>query len=369
MNDARAVAAIEHELASFGSRHAIEDVLPDVHRLLEIEAVLVLTPAEGLDGLEVARFQSVGFRDADGVRAGFADVFRRQPRRYAWYDPIRPEPEQRNRVIEAHAVMGPGELEQSYIYQRALRPFGLQSHRQPRVLLCEGASLLAWFGGFHPEPVTPRHLRMLRRLARPMRRRLALERQLGPLQRSAALVAALEQLGAPAFVLAGQRIVEANASARTLLAARRREVLEALSSPPGATSLDVDHVPVCLAGYPELRLAIVRGASQDARIAHAVERAAASWRLSPRQCDVLRGIVRGDASATIAAELAISDRAVELHVTAMFGRAGVTSRAELAAAALLADSPAEHVPVGRVEGAGPSATASTEAPRSRAIMR
>ena len=336
MNDGRALAAIDHELAALGAHDAIADALPEIRRLLDTETVLVLTPAEALDGLDVERFQSVGFHDPEGIRAAFADVFRRQPRRYAWYDPICPEPEQRNRVIEAHAVMKPGELERSYIYERVLRPFGLHEHRQPRVLLCDGASLLAWFGAFHPGPVTPRQLRVLGRLARPMRRRLSLERRLGPLVRSAALVAALDQIGAPAFVLAGQRIVVASASGRTLLESRRRELHEALTSPSAAPAFAIEVVPVRLAGCPDLRLAIVHGTPRDARIAAAVARASTRWGLTSRQSHVLRRVIHGDASATIAADLAISQRAVELHVTRMFERAGVASRAELVAAALTA---------------------------------
>ncbi len=328
MTDRGAAAAVEQELNTFGGRDAIGEVLPEIRRLLDTEAVLVLAPVEAVGGLEVARFQSLGFADPERVRAGFADVFWHQPRRYAWYDPICPEPAQRNRVIEAHSLMGPGELERSYIYERVLQPCGLQEHRQPRVLLCDGASLLAWFGAFQSGAVTRRQLRVLRRLARPMRRRLALERRLEPLVQSAALTAALDQLGAPAMVLAGQRVVEANASGRALLAERRRELLDG--------SVDAETVPIRLAGCPDLRLLIVRSETRDARIAAAVERAAMRWDLGARSREVLTRVMRGDANATIAAELSITRRAVELHVTALFERAGVGSRAELVAAALLA---------------------------------
>lgn len=327
MTFAGAVAAIEQELIGFDGRDAITDVLPEIRRLLDTDAVLVLTPVEAAGGLEVGRFQSLGFAEPERVRAAFADVFWHQPRRYAWYDPICPEPAQRNRVLEAHSLMGPGELERSYVYERVLRPCSLQQHRQPRVLLCDGASLLAWFGAFQAGAVTRRQLRVLGRLARPMRRRLALERTLEPLVRSAALAAALDQLGAPAIVLAGQRIVEANASGRALLAERRRELLDG--------RLETDAVPIRLAGCPDLRLLIVRSDTRDARIAAAVERAATRWGLGARSRHILSRVMRGDASATIAAEISISRRAVELHVTSLFERAGVGSRAELVAAALL----------------------------------
>lgn len=329
------MAAISDALASFGSGDAITDVLPEIRGVLDTDAVMVLTPVEAIGGLEVGRFQSAGFADATAVREGFADVFLNQPRRYAWYDPIRPEPEQRNRILEAHSLMKPGEFESSYIYARVLRPCGLHEHRQPRVLLCEGASLLAWFGSFQSAPVTRRQLRLLRQLAGPMKRRLSLERKLTPAVQAAGLAAALDDLGAPALVLAGQRIVELNASARALLIARRRELQEALASPGGTTAFEMDSLPIRLNGCADLRLVIVRVNTQEARIAAAVARATACWRLSPRSACVLARVMCGDPSATIAADLAVSRRAVEQQLTVLFERAGVGSRAELVAAALL----------------------------------
>jgi DNA-binding NarL/FixJ family response regulator len=339
----REIADIERELAGFGPHCAIDTVLPEMHRLLETETVLVLTPAESLDSLEVARFQSVGFRDAPGLRAAFADVFGRQPGRYAWYDPICPEPEQRNRLVEAHELMKPGELEQSYIYQRVLVPFGLEQHQQPRVLLCDGASLLAWFGAIHPDPITATQRRMLARLARPIHRRLMLERQLAWSTRTAALAAALEHIGAPAFVLAGGRqIVEANAGARALLATRRADIVAALemqaraSTQAKTSDLEVELVSLRMHGCPQLDLAIVRAGTREARIAACIERAAERWQLTPRQREVVTRIVQGGATPTIAAELHVSGRTIELELSALFERSQTANRAELVAAALLA---------------------------------
>ena len=82
-------------------------------------------------------------------------------------------------------------------------------------------------------------------------------------------------------------------------------------------------------------LAIARVASADARIALALSRARERWTLSTRQYVVLERILRGESTATIAANLDISSRAVELHVTALLERADVESRAALIAAVLL----------------------------------
>lgn len=340
---AAALADIDAELTRFGATNAIDTVLPEIHRVLQTETVLVLSPAESLRGLDVARFQAVGFAEPDGVREAFAEVFRRQPLRYAWYDPIRPEPAQRNRVLEAHELMKPGELEQSYIYERVLRPFGLHEHRQPRVLLCDGASLLAWFGSFHTGQISKPQRRLLARIARSMHRRLSVERRLGSSTAQPALGVALDHIGAPAFVLAGaHRIVEANAAARALLDSRRADIAGALAgavtigAAAPADQLEIDVVPLRMRGGPDLSLAIVRSGTRAARIAAQVSAATARWRLTPRQREILARVVRGDASSTIAAELGVSRRTIELHLSALFERTQTTTRSELVAAVLRA---------------------------------
>jgi DNA-binding CsgD family transcriptional regulator len=60
-----------------------------------------------------------------------------------------------------------------------------------------------------------------------------------------------------------------------------------------------------------------------------LQRAADRWRLTPRQIDVLRVLVRGKANKEIAVDLECAENTVELHVTQLLRRAGVVSRAEL----------------------------------------
>lgn len=329
------VEDVEAELGTVREHCAIDAVLPEIRRLLEVETVLVLTPAESLVGLDVARFHIDGAADPAGLHEAFVDVCRRQPRRYAWYDPICPEPEQRNRLIEAHDVMPPGELEQSYIYHRLLVPFGLGQHRQPRVLLCDGSSLLAWFGCFHPQRIDSAQWRLLGRLARSMHARLLLERRLTS-RPDFALHAALEHVGGAAFVIAGDaRIVDMNACGRALLESRRDDVVAALAGAP-LQDLEVEQVPMRLSGMPDLRLVLVRAISRAGRIASTVARAASRWQLTPKQCDVLTRVVAGDANTTIAADLHVSSRAVEMHLTELFSRTQTGNRAELVATVLLA---------------------------------
>ncbi len=55
------------------------------------------------------------------------------------------------------------------------------------------------------------------------------------------------------------------------------------------------------------------------------------WRFTPRERDILTLLLDGRSNRTIAAALDIVERTVETHLTSMFEKAGVTSRAELVA--------------------------------------
>ena len=57
------------------------------------------------------------------------------------------------------------------------------------------------------------------------------------------------------------------------------------------------------------------------------------WHLTPREQDILSLLVDGRSNRTIAAALDVGERTVETHLSAMFGKAGVASRAELVARA------------------------------------
>jgi DNA-binding CsgD family transcriptional regulator len=59
-------------------------------------------------------------------------------------------------------------------------------------------------------------------------------------------------------------------------------------------------------------------------------RAAARWSLTRRQSEVLALVVEGLPTRTMAAVLGVSERAVEAHLTAIFEKAQVETRAELA---------------------------------------
>ena len=57
----------------------------------------------------------------------------------------------------------------------------------------------------------------------------------------------------------------------------------------------------------------------------------ARWQLTPRQLQVLELVSRGKSNSEVAEELEISERTVEVHVTAIFVRSKCHSRTELIA--------------------------------------
>jgi DNA-binding CsgD family transcriptional regulator len=71
---------------------------------------------------------------------------------------------------------------------------------------------------------------------------------------------------------------------------------------------------------------------QDRKVITPTERilaAAGAWKLTPRQVDVLRLAVTGDANKSIAAKLGCAEVTVECHMTALFRKAQAENRAQL----------------------------------------
>lgn len=260
-----------------------------------------------------------------------------------FYNLVRPPVDQRNRVMEATAWIDravPGTWETSALCREVFTPLGMQHIRQLRVLVCEGPVLLAWFGGMQADPVTRRQRRVLSALVPAMRRRLSVERRLeGETRTGAALGVALEALGCPAFLVGAiGRVFEVNAAARALLAHSRAEVLKGLRDAVARrpAKLAFELVEFRGPGLATHYLAILRPDANMQIVARA--RASAShWRLTPQQSEVLELITRGLATATIAAMLRVSQRAIELHVTAIFDRVGVVSHAALIAQVLVSE--------------------------------
>ena len=333
------LAEIANELAVVRHRQcAVENILPAAKQLLDVDGLLVFLPIVDEERVRCERFQSIGLGDNTEVGGMFAQAFAFTPSRYAWYDPAKPEPWQRNRVIDARDLMTDEELSQTIFYERALKPANLHTQRQPRVLICDGGSLLAWFGAFHGGRVETRHRVLLRRLIAPMRRRLSIDRTLAvALRQQASLQTVLDELGAPA-VLVGRdgALHESNAAARALSGQRpadlRAAIADAIAGRPSCISIDL--VPIEERGTSYGWLALASGC-RDERASACISRAQERWQLTSRQVQVLRRVITGQANLAIAIALGVSERAVELQVANLLERVGAGSRAALVGKVLL----------------------------------
>ena len=155
---------------------------------------------------------------------------------------------------------------------------------------------------------------------------------------SAIIEVALERLGAPAFVIGSGGFVHfANTAGRELLARGDEALVASLgdASEGRVPAVAMEVIPILEGDAPaQTWLAILSVSSADARIDAAVATCTARWGLTPKQSEVLSHIMRGLTNAAIASLMSCVERTVELHITALFDRAGVDSRAALVARAL-----------------------------------
>lgn len=152
-----------------------------------------------------------------------------------------------------------------------------------------------------------------------------------------ALGSALNLIDAPAFVVdLGGVILHANTNARALLNRDRhaiaRSLVRAIAGAPADRAWDL--MPLRGPAKPRGFLAILRAAQRDAPVGELAQAASRLWRLTARQAQVLDLVVRGFTNALIADSLGISEGTVEFHLSAIFDKAGVESRAMLIARAL-----------------------------------
>jgi DNA-binding CsgD family transcriptional regulator len=145
--------------------------------------------------------------------------------------------------------------------------------------------------------------------------------------------AALAAIPAPAFVTdAAGALLEANPVGRLWLQHEGhagQEVLHGAVMNPRDPRFAV--TPVVAPDAPMRWLVVMKPGGEPAattRIALVAHR----WSLTTKQRQVLELLVEGVTTRTAAAVLGISERGVEQHITAMFGKAQVESRAELCSA-------------------------------------
>jgi len=343
--DRKRVAALRAELGTvrLDGDSVVDSVLPEVRDLLQTDTVMLYSVGEGLDGWTLTRWHQAGGDPRCGplLRQALA---KKATSSIFYYDALWPAVAHRNRVVDATRWIDrnqPGTWEGSRMYREVLEPIGRHRHAQLRALVCDGPSLLAWFGACHPDTETAHQKRLIAALVPSLRQRLKLERQLEIAPRtSAALRAAMEQLGAAAFILGAHGTIhETNMAGRTLLTEDRSEITAALEDAQAgrANAREIALVPLVERGVAGYFLAIVRHDPVEGRIASCVQYCVTRWNLTPRQAEVLALAAHGLANATIAATMRVGERSIEQHMTAIFDRAGVDSRAALVATVLTSD--------------------------------
>ena len=333
--EARAILEVCEELSTFreGDGPALQTLAEPLRDLLQAEHFLTYQLVAEGSGVELGCLHGCGFDFAQATQlfAGFAAATGAE---FCAYNPLKPEPWQRDRALLLPEIVGQLSPAQDRFQRGVEKVFGTTN--QLRALVCDGSSLLAWVGILQPDPFVFRQRVLLDKLLKPMQKRLIIERMLGDAAGTrAALDAALEAISAPTFLLgANGAIRHANAPGIALLAADSNvaatlgeQVLR--PSPLASARITPIRSPAGSIQY----LAVLRD-QPATRIDGAISRAATAWRLTRRQADVLRLLVDGHSNTGICAHLGIASRTVEDHIRVMFEKAGAGSRTELVAKAL-----------------------------------
>lgn len=285
-------------------------------------------------------FMHTGGLQRDRVQREFERLFAQSPEGWTNYDPRRTPRAERNRVMSSAQIFSRRDRPPSgFPVHRVYETLGVDRLHSARVLVCEGPSLLAYVGIMRPDPVDATRARMLSALVPSLLRRLSLERRLQEAPRvEAALGAALEGLGAPAFILdVAGRPREMNSAGKLCLQRDRRGLSEALRDAAlrgAGRSGQLELTPLRARGEPQGYLAVLRVEAPEVRLDARVQSAADALGVGPRRREILALVARGLANQTIADALGIGVRAVEAHVTALLDLAGVDSRAALVARVL-----------------------------------
>ncbi len=274
------------------------------------------------------------FMDGAGPTASVqVEAFRRWVERlpasnqFLAFNPYRVDVTQRNRVIASEDM--PRSL-LARLHEPLYSAVGLPGHHQMRVLLCEGPRVTCWLGATRSQPFASREAAILQHLAKPVHRRLRLERQLRPSWQSpAAVEAALEALPSPAFVVGPkQRIEVANRGGHALLERDARGVLASIRQSERRPETGAFTVTQLIApGWPDYILAIAKERKPTA--SGYAARAQHKWGLTARQTGILELLISGATNKEVAQRSSCAEVTVETHVTELFRRSGARSRTDL----------------------------------------
>jgi DNA-binding CsgD family transcriptional regulator len=329
-DDQRRIDELTRRLGTLeaGDPPALKWALPAIVELVHAEKGLAFGLVNEEPNLGIDFLFGQGIQQTE-VRGDFAGFLRRRSQGWAAYDPVRPEPRQRDRAISVLDLLGWRQLEQLPMYRQLCTRHDMAERDQLRVLLCDGHYLAAWVGGFRREPFSSYERTLLQQVVPALKRRVVLERRLdGQALARRELDAMLEPLGTPAFVIrSGIAIAHANQAGRQLLR-RVPELAEQLRkgrAPPG-----FDVTALASWGLSRHALAVLRVGQGDASVL--VARAAQRWQLTARERQVLELLVTGLSNKDIATALQCSAKTIEVHVTVLLKKSGREQRTALAAA-------------------------------------
>lgn len=329
----------------------------DLGRLREIEALLnrvdLNEPSRGLtDGVGALR-EVTGARAAllydlepwgDGLRVGQAhhhgiarqftsvmnDFLVDKTVGWSGYNPLAPEPHQRNVVL---AWDPPAGSARSAVEQHVYPKSGVGGWGTTRVVVCDRSEMLAYLALFDPAPSDRRAREILGRTVSAVARRMRFERDLrAGSDFRVTIDVALEQIGATACLVDDRgRLLAANALARQAYArdarAFRERVVSCVRGKRRQHGFRV--VPVVVRGTRRTFL-LIEKTNAEPRNAQ-VARAASRFGLSAGQARVASLVAEGHSNRAIALTLGIAERTVESHLTAIFEKTAVGSRAALVA--------------------------------------
>jgi DNA-binding CsgD family transcriptional regulator len=331
--DLTCLRALSHALHTWveGAPPVLDTVLPRMRELLEADAMVAYGVLVEAGRVQLDFLHTDGLApDAPGVIAAY---FEHAPLHFGHFDALAPEPWQRNvprtlQELEAHGRSTPPALQA--LYAR----LGVAKLDQLRALVCEGSTLLGWFGALRARPFGPRERQLLARLIPDLGHRLSRERALRlEALKASALDAALEALPSAGYLVshAGE-VLHANAAGMAALARDADGVRQALRAALGAPGLEAPGLRLTrveAAGQKPSYVAVQEGPGAEA---HArVDRMAQRWGLTARQREVLAGLARGHSNRALAQALGCAEKTVEVHVSAVLEKSGVGSRTALLA--------------------------------------